>query len=84
MREYPSDLIEDHIRLSSIVVELVNRYKNHIIIHVIDPQSAIGLYKSVRYWVREYPTFILEGEEKISGWDQARLFEAIHTRLSTQ
>lgn len=83
MREYPSNLIEDHIRLSSLVVELVNRYKNRIIIHVIDPQSAIGLFKSLRYWVREYPTFIIEGEEKITGWDQAMLEQAIKTRLST-
>jgi hypothetical protein len=83
MREYPSDLIEDHIRLSSIVVELVNRYRNRIIIHVIDPQSALGFYKSLRYWVREYPTFLVAGEEKISGWDQVKLEQAIQTRLSS-
>jgi hypothetical protein len=83
MREYPSDLIEDHIRLSSIVVELVNRYRNRIIIHVIDPQSALGFYKSLRYWVREYPTFLVAGEEKISGWDQVKLEQVIQTRLSS-
>jgi hypothetical protein len=82
MREYPSDLIEDHIRLSSLVEELLMRYRNRILIHVIDPQSALGFYKSLRYWVREYPSFIIEGEQKITGWDQAMLEQAIQSRLS--
>jgi hypothetical protein len=83
MREYPGELIEDHVRLSSIVQELVSRFKNRIVIHVIDPQSALGFYKSLRYWVREYPTFMIDGEQKITGWDQERLEQAIQTRLST-
>ncbi|MCJ7661386.1 MAG: hypothetical protein MUO67_19725 [Anaerolineales bacterium] len=84
MREYPSDLLEDHIRLSALVVELVKRYNNRIMIYVIDPQSAVGFYKSLRYWVRKYPTFIIDGQEKVTGWDQARLEKTLQTRLSSQ
>ena len=82
MAEYPNDLIEDHVRLSALVVELVKRYNKRIVIHVIDPQSAVGFYKSLRYWVRKYPTFIIDGDEKVTGWDQARLEEALGERLS--
>ena len=84
MREFPDDLLEDHTRLSALVVELVKRYKNRIIIQVIDPQSAMGLYKSLRYWVRKYPTFIIDGREKVTGWDQEKLDKALQTHLSSQ
>ena len=84
MTEYPNDLLEDHIRLSSLVIELVKRYNNRIIIYVIDPQSALGFYKSLRYWVRNYPTFIIDGQEKVTGWDQDSLEKAVQVRLSTQ
>ena len=59
MREYPTDMLEDHIRLSDWVTELSQRYGQAIEIRVIDPQSGLGLWKSLRYWVREYPTFIV-------------------------
>jgi len=84
MTEYPQDLLEDHIRLSSLVVELVRRYNNRIIIHVIDPQSAVGLYKSLRYWVRRYPTFIVDGQEKVTGWDQDKLEQVLQAHFTQQ
>lgn len=84
MAEYPHDLIEDHVRLSTLVVELVKRYDKRIVIHVIDPQSAVGFYKSLRYWVRKYPTFIIDGEKKVTGWDQVRLEESLQECLSKQ
>ena len=68
--EYPDDLLEDHYQLSALVVELVNQYKDQIIIHVIAPQSLQGFFKSLRYWVRKYPTFIVNGQVAIAGWDR--------------
>ncbi|UCE00008.1 MAG: hypothetical protein JSV42_04620 [Chloroflexota bacterium] len=82
MQEYPNEVLEDHLRLSELVVELANRYKNRLEIEVIDPQSGLGFYKSLRYWVREYPTFLLAGEDKITGWDSEKLDDAIQARLS--
>lgn len=84
MREYPDDLIQDHYRLSALVVELVNRYQNRVLIHVIDPQSLLGMYKSLRYWVRKYPTFIIDGKEKIAGFNQDALEQALSARLPSQ
>lgn len=83
MREYPGELLEEHVRLSALVSDLVERYQNQLVIHVIDPQSAVGLYKSLRYWVRKYPTFMVGEEEKISGWDEKGLQEAIQRRLAS-
>jgi len=75
--EYPQDLLEEHQQLSTLVVELINRFREGIIIHVIDPQSLSGIFKSIKYRVRKYPAFIINGKELILGWDRAALDSAI-------
>ncbi len=82
MRDYPADVLADHVRLSDWVVELVERYGPDIRIRVIDPQSGLGLWKSVRHWVRRYPTFIINGRAKYSGWDKESLDTAIRAALA--
>jgi hypothetical protein len=84
MKEYPADMLEEHIRLSDWVVELVQRYGPDIRIRVIDPQSGLGLWKSLRHWVRKYPTFIINGREKYSGWDQGSLDAVIQKATAGQ
>jgi len=79
--EYPQDLIEEHQQLSTLVVELINRFRDGIVIHVIDPQSLPGIFKSIKYWVRKYPAFIIDEKELIVGWNRAALDSAIETRL---
>jgi hypothetical protein len=84
LAEYPQDLLEDHYRISSLVVELLNRFKDEIIVHIIDPQSLQGIFKSLRFRVRKYPTFIVDGQEMVIGWDRPALERAIKSRLSAQ
>lgn len=66
------------------MVELINQFKDGIIIHVIDPQSLRGIYKSLRYHVRKYPSFIVDEKDLIIGWNQAELELAIRTRFLNQ
>ena len=73
MLEYPPDLIQDHIRLSFWVMELSQRYGADIQIRVIDPQSGLGFFKCLRHRVRQYPTFIINGKTKYTGWDKKAL-----------
>jgi hypothetical protein len=81
MKEYPTDMLEEHIRLSDWVVELVQQYGPEVRIRVIDPQSGLGLWKSLRHRVRKYPTFIINGREKCSGWDKESLDAAIQAAM---
>lgn len=81
--EYPPGLVEDHYRLSAFVVELINKHRNNIDIQVIDPQSPLGVIKSLRYWVRSYPTFIIDGKEKISGLNKTALEHALQSQLGS-
>jgi hypothetical protein len=70
MQEYPADMLRDHIRLSEWVMELSRYYGTGIQIRVIDPQSGLGFFKSLRHRVRRYPTFIINGKVKYTGWDK--------------
>ena len=73
MEEYPLDLKEEYLKLCDWIRELAGIYKDRILIKLIDAQSILGMYKSLRHWVRKYPTFIVEGQETYTGWDKKRL-----------
>jgi hypothetical protein len=82
MQEYPPELLQDHMRLSDWVMELSERYGRGIQIRVIDPQSGLGLYKCLRHRVRKYPTFIVNGKAKYTGWDRAALETLLRDALT--
>ena len=73
MDEYPADLKEEYSKLSDWIRELNGLYKHRLSIKLIDVQSPLGIYKSLRYRIRTYPTFIVEGKETYVGWDKSRL-----------
>lgn len=84
LEQYPEDFKEDAARLASWLNELANQYGDHVHIRVIDPQSPEGLYKSIRYWVRKYPSFIINGRERITGWDKSVLETTLKTWLADE
>ncbi|NIO71876.1 MAG: hypothetical protein GTN71_23345 [Anaerolineae bacterium] len=80
--EYPQDLKEDFERLSAWLIELAHRYGDALRIKLIDPQSFEGFLKSVRYWVRRYPAFIIAGRKEYVGWDKAALDRVLQAHIS--
>ena len=75
--EYPPDWQEDWQRLTQWVYDLIDRYGERIAIKVIDPQSPEGLLKSLRYRVRRYPTWVVDGRTRVVGWDREALDAAL-------
>ncbi len=73
LRSYPEEMWRDYARLSQMVRDLSARYENQLRIILIDPHSPMGLWKSLRHWIRAYPTFIVNGHAKYSGWDLGAL-----------
>jgi hypothetical protein len=73
LKSYPEEMWRDYARLSQIVRDLSQRYGNQLRITLIDPHSPMGLWKSVRHWIRGYPTFIVNGHAKYAGWDLGSL-----------
>jgi len=80
--EYPPEWQRDYRRLTEWVYDLAGRYGEHILIKVIDPQSPEGLLKSLRYRVREYPTFVIQGKVKVVGWERELLESALTAALT--
>lgn len=77
LSEYPEDWQADVRRLADWVYDFSDRYGDQILIKVIDPQSPEGLLKSLRHWVRRYPTWIVNGRHRIVGWDREALEAAL-------
>jgi len=76
LNEYPEDLKEEYLFLSDWIRELASRYREQILIRVIDVQSLQGVYKSLRHGIHRYPTLIINKKEKYTGKDKAR-FDAL-------
>ncbi|MBI2115354.1 MAG: hypothetical protein HYT85_09765 [candidate division NC10 bacterium] len=36
---------------------------------IVDPQSLGGLWKVLRHRIRRFPTFFVDGGEKVVGWN---------------
>ena len=73
MDEYPPDLKEEYAKLSDWIRELNRLYKHRLSIKLIDVQSPLGIYKSLRHRIRTYPTFIVEKRDTYTGWDKSQL-----------
>jgi hypothetical protein len=79
--EYPPEWQEEFSRLSSTVFDLASRFQDDVQIRIWDPRSLQGLWRSIRHWVRRYPTFIVNGRTKIAGWDTEKLGREIKAAL---
>ena len=83
LNSYPEEMWRDYARLSQMVRDLSQRYGDQLRIVLIDPHSPMGLWKSVRHWVRTYPTFIVNGQAKYAGWDVTALDSLLRAGRAT-
>jgi len=83
LNEYPEDLKEDYLFLSNWIKELAQKYRERILIKVIDVQSLQGVMKSLRYWVHRYPTFIINKKRKYAGKDKNQLDTLLQEHLGS-
>lgn len=77
LEEYPPEWMEDFERLSAFILELAGRYGEKVMIRLWDPRSLQGMFKSIRYGVRRYPTFVINGREKVIGLNLPLLEQAL-------
>jgi hypothetical protein len=82
LEEYPPEWREEFQRLSDLILSLAERYPEDLAIRIWDPRSLQGMWKSLRHGVRRYPTFLVNGKNKISGWDEKRLEAELQTALT--
>jgi len=68
INEYPEDLKADYLRLSEWIRNTRKTYGPRVVVRLVDPQSLGGMWKVVRHRIRRFPTFFVDGGEKIVGW----------------
>lgn len=84
LASYPVDVLDDFRRLSDLVFDLAERHGSRIVIRVVDPGSLRGMWTGIRRHVRRYPTFIVDGTERIEGFESSAVDEAIAARLAAR
>ena len=80
--DYPPEILQDAERLGDWLQDLSARYSERLHIRIVDPQSLEGFFKSVRYWVRQYPTFVINRQIKYTGWETAVLDRLLEKQMS--
>jgi hypothetical protein len=81
--EYPPEWQAEFKRLAAMIFTLADRYQDSVQIRIWDPRSLQGLWRSIRYGIRHYPTFIVSGQGKMTGWDMVELDRHIQTAVET-
>jgi hypothetical protein len=83
INEYPDEVKAEFLRLSRWVRSARERYGPRVEIRLADPQSLLGFWRVVRHRIRRYPTFLVDGTERVVGWEgdpEAALARALARR----
>jgi hypothetical protein len=76
----PPDL---HAELSAIAdwaADASARYGAQFKVRLVDVASIEGVWKALRYRTRRFPAFIVDGQERVIGFDRSRLDAALERR----
>ncbi len=57
------------MRLSEWIRATRKQHGARVVIRLVDPQSLGGMWKALRHRIRRYPTFLVDGTERIVGWE---------------
>ena len=77
----PDDLQAEYAAISEWVREAFDRYGDRLSVKVVDAASIEGLIKAIRYRSGHFPAFIVNGQERVRGFDRERLDAALARRL---
>jgi hypothetical protein len=73
----PPDLQQEYEAISDWVDSAHRRYGEHLQVKLVDVASLEGVFKALRHRARRFPAFIVNGTERIVGFDPAKLDSAL-------
>ena len=80
--QLPPDLLEEYGAISEWVSDIAAAYgAGRVTVNLVDAASIEGVYKSLRFRTRRFPAFVIDGKERIVGFDRQRLDSEIEKRL---
>jgi hypothetical protein len=59
----------EYLRLSDWVRKTRQTHGQRVVVRILDPQSLAGFWKVLTHRIRRYPTFLMDGGERIVGWE---------------
>ena len=65
----PADLMNEYLSLSNWVRDMSRTHCDRLVISVIDAASVEGVFRSLRYGTRRFPTVIVNKQKRFSGSD---------------
>ena len=51
------------------VKEMRQTHGDQVVIRIVDPQSLFGFWRVLRNRIRRFPTFFVDGSERVVGWE---------------
>jgi hypothetical protein len=82
LKEYPEAVVEEHKKISEILVSLQRYFGSHLRLEIVDARSPKGVWYSVKFGVRKYPCFFVDGKVKFEGFpDLEEIRKAIFNRI---
>ena len=79
----PDDLARDFQALSDWIHGLLDTFGSRIRVRVVDAASIEGFVKSILHRSRRFPMFIVDGNQRITGFDREALDAALARRFSS-
>jgi hypothetical protein len=59
----------EYVRLSEWVPKTRKTHGQRVVIRILDPQSLAGFWRVIKHRIRRYPTFLVDGGDRIEGWE---------------
>ena len=69
INEYPEEVKAEYLRLSDWVRKTRQTHGQRVVVRILDPQSLAGFWKVIMHRIRRYPTFLVDGAERVVGWE---------------
>ena len=80
--EYPVEMRESFDKLSDVIRQLADIYREQINISFINAQSLAGIYKSLVHRARTYPAFIIGKTDAYAGLELPEIRRIIDSYLA--
>ena len=73
----PPDLQAEYEAISEWVGDAARRYGERLQVSVVDVASVEGVFKALKHRARRFPAFIVDGKERVVGFDRDKLDSAL-------
>ncbi len=77
----PPDLMAEYEAITDWARGAREQFGERLVFQLTDAASLEGFVKALRHRSGTFPTFIIDGQERIAGFDPARLDAALRRRL---